>query len=152
MEKYPVPSRAEGARQMIKAGWTAWAKRDMATAMARFNQAWLLDPENGNAYHGFALVTAVRDGTPSDMESFFRMATSKPNVDAEAFVDYGKFLWMDKRLDASQAQLNKALQISATARNARSNMAFVHYLKNDFANACTWARKAEGNGDIDPPA
>ena len=36
---------------------------------------------------------------------------------------------------------------TAMARNARSNMAFMYYLKNDFANACTWAREARINGD-----
>ncbi|MES2247075.1 MAG: hypothetical protein V4645_07330 [Pseudomonadota bacterium] len=146
MEKQGL-SRAEGARQAIQRGWTAWGKRDLTTAMARFNQAWLLDPENGNAYHGFALVMAVRGDASSDLERFFRLATSKPVVDAEAFVDYGHFLWQEKRLDESQVQLNKALQVSATARNARANMAFVYYLKNEFAPACTWARDAKANGD-----
>ncbi|MDP2878931.1 MAG: hypothetical protein Q8N74_05320 [Sulfuricella sp.] len=45
-------SREEGAKQVIQSGWSYWAKRDMATAMARFNQAWLLDPENGNKTRG----------------------------------------------------------------------------------------------------
>lgn len=146
MEKQGL-SRAEGAKQMLRKGWTAWGKRDMTTAMARFNQAWLLDPENGNVYHGFALVLAVRDGESSDVEDLFLLATSKPTVDEEAFVDYGQFLWMEERLDESQAQLKKALQISKTARNARANMAFVHYLKNDMKSACTWAAAAEANGD-----
>lgn len=146
MEKQGL-ARTEGAKQMLKQGWAAWGKRDMTTAMARFNQAWLLDPENGNAYHGFALVLALRDGTPSDIERMFRLATSKPTVDAEAFVDYGHFLMGQKRLDASMVQLVQALRISPTVRNARANMAFVHYLKNDFANACAWARKAESNRD-----
>ncbi|WP_398500856.1 hypothetical protein [Variovorax sp.] len=146
MEKQGL-SRAEGARQMLRQGWAAWGKRDMTTAMARFNQAWLLDPENGNAYHGFALVLALREGTPSDIERMFRLATSKPTVDAEAFVDHGHFLMGQKRLDASMVQLGQALRISPTVRNARANMAFVHYLKNDFANACAWARKAESNRD-----
>lgn len=140
-------SRAEGAKQMLKQGWAAWGKRDMATAMARFNQAWLLDPENGNVYHGFALVLALRDDPSSDVEGMFRLATSKPTVDAGVFVDYGHFLMTHKRLDASQVQLKKALQISPAARNASSNMAFTYYLKNDFANACAWARKAESNRD-----
>jgi len=146
MEKQGL-SRAEGARQMLKLGWTAWAKRDMATAMARFNQAWLLDPENGNVYHGFALVGAVRGDAPSDVEPLFRLATSKRRVDAEAFVDYGYFLASESRLDASLLQLNKALEVSATARNARSNIAFVYYLKNDFASSCVWVQRAAANGD-----
>jgi Flp pilus assembly protein TadD len=44
---------------------------------------------------------------------------------------------MQKQLDKSMVQLNKALQLSSTARNARSNIAFVHYLKGDTGNACT---------------
>ncbi len=57
-------TRPEAAKRAIQTGWSYWEKRDLATAMLRFNQAWLLDPENGNAYHGFALVTSDRRGAP----------------------------------------------------------------------------------------
>lgn len=140
-------SREESAKQVVRSGWSYWAKHDLATAIARFNQAWLLDPENGNAYHGFALVTSVRGGAPSEVEQFFQLAVSKPRVDPEAFVDYGRFLWTQKQLDRSMAQLNKALQLDPNARNARSNISFVYYLKADFGNACTWAKDAQKNGD-----
>lgn len=140
-------SRQEGAKQVIQSGWSYWAKRDLATAMSRFNQAWLLDPENGNAYHGFALVTSVRSGTPSEVERLFQLAVSKPNIAPVAFVDYGRFLWTQKQLEKSLVQLNKALQLSPTARNARSNISFVLYLKGDAGSACTWAKDAQKNGD-----
>lgn len=140
-------SRQEGAKQVIQSGWSYWAKRDLVTAMSRFNQAWLLDPENGNAYHGFALVTSVRSGSPSEVERLFLLAISKSRVDPVVFVDYGRFLWTQKQLERSLVQLNKALQLSSTAHNARSNISFVHYLKGDFGNACTWARDAQKNGD-----
>lgn len=140
-------SRQEAAKRAIQTGWSYWAKRDLATAMSRFNQAWLLDPENGNAYHGFALVTSVRGGTPSEVERLFQLAVSKKNVDEVAFVDYGRLLWTQKQLEKSLVQLNKALQLSPTARNARSNISFVHYLKGDANSACTWAKDARENGD-----
>lgn len=140
-------SREEGAKKVLQVGWSSWAKRDPATAMARFNQAWLLDPENGNIYHGFALVTSVRGGSPTEVERLFQLAVSKSKVDAVAFVDYGRFLWTQKQFDKSLLQLNKALQLSATARNARSNISFVHYLKGDFSSACEWAKAAQKNGD-----
>lgn len=140
-------SRQEAAKRAIQTGWSFWAKRDLATAMSRFNQAWLLDPENGNAYHGFALVTSVRGGTPTEVERLFQMAVLKQNVDPVAFVDYGRFLWTQKQLEKSLVLLNKALQLSPTARNARSNISFVHYLKGDASNACTWAKDAQKNGD-----
>ena len=140
-------SRQEGAKQVLQSAWSSWVKRDFATATSRFNQAWLLDPENGNAYHGFAVVVSVRGGTPTEVERLFQLAVSKPNVDAVAFVDFGRFLWTQKQLEKSMVQLNRALQLSPTARNARSNISFVHYLKGDAANACTWARDAQKNGD-----
>lgn len=140
-------SRQEGAKQVIQSGWSYWAKRDLATAMSRFNQAWLLDPENGNAYHGFALVTSVRGATPGEVERLFQLAVTKANVDPVAFVDYGRFLWTQKQLEKSMVQLNKALQLSPKVRNARSNISFVHYLKGDAGNACTWAKDAQKNGD-----
>lgn len=140
-------SRQEGARQVIQSGWSYWAKRDLDTAMPRFNQAWLLDPENGNAYHGFALITSLRGGSSSEVEHLFQVAVSKPNVDAVAFVDYGRFLWTQKQLEKGLVQLNKALQLSPTARNARSNISFIHYLKGDAGKACTWAKDAQKNGD-----
>jgi tetratricopeptide (TPR) repeat protein len=140
-------SRADASRHAVKAGWGYWARRDLGTAMSRFNQAWLLDPENGDAYHGFALVTSMRGGAPAEVERYFRLATSRPGVAAEAHVDYGRFLWTQKRLDDSLAQLDTALKVSFTARNARAQMAFVHYLKEDFAPACTWAKGARVNND-----
>jgi Tfp pilus assembly protein PilF len=141
-------SRADGAKEAVRLGWSyLWQKKDPATAMKRFNQAWLLDPENGNIYHGFAVLTSVRGGQPAEVERLFQLAIAKPDVDVLAFVDYGRFLWTQRQLDQSLAQLNKALKISSSARNARANISFVHYLKSDFAAACVWAMDAQRNGD-----
>src|SRR2546428_13216482 len=41
-------SREEGAKKAVESGWGFFDNTDLATAMKRFNQAWLLDPENGN--------------------------------------------------------------------------------------------------------
>lgn len=122
-------------------------KKDLSGAMRRFNQEWLLDPENGDVYHGFAVATAMRGGAPSDVESLFVLAVSKPKVHAEALVDYGRFLWTQKQFPKSLIQLHQSLVRSSTARNARSNIAMVHYLQQDFVGACEWAKAAQRNGD-----
>jgi Tfp pilus assembly protein PilF len=140
-------SREEGAKKAIESGWEFFEKKDLDSAMKRFNQAWLLDPENGNLYHGFALITSLRGGSPSEVENLFQLAMSKPKVDAEALVDYGRFLSRKKQYEKSLMQLNKALERSSTARNARSNISMVYYLKGDFRNACEWAKAAQKNGD-----
>src|SRR5438132_7832513 len=90
----------------------------------------------------------MRGGSPSEVENLFQLALSKPKVDAEAFVNYGRFLTTQKQYEKSLMQLNKALERSSRARNARSNISTVYYLKGDFRNACEWAKAAQKNGDV----
>ncbi len=131
----------------VDRGWSFFRDGDYSTAIKRFNQAWLLDKENGDAYYGFALVTIVRDELEEEAESFFLTALSKPNVSVDAYVDYGRFLWSTDRLDESTEILLEAIAILPTARNAHSHLSHVHYLKRDFSEACRWGRRADSNGD-----
>jgi Tfp pilus assembly protein PilF len=135
------------AKDVLREAWALYQKVDYGPAMRKFNQAWLLDPENGDAYHGFAVITLVRDKQVSEAERLFRIALSKPAVNPNAYVDYGRFLWIGDRLDDSLAQLHKALELSPKAHNARSNIALVHYKRRDYAKACEFARAAKANGD-----
>jgi Tfp pilus assembly protein PilF len=140
-------TREAVAKDVLREAWVLYQKVEYGPAMRRFNQAWLLDPENGDAYHGFAVITLVRDKQVSEAERLFRLALSKPGVNANAYVDYGRFLWIGDRLDESLAQLHKALELSPRAHNARSNIALVYYKRRDFTQACEFARAANANGD-----
>lgn len=140
-------TRQSVAREVLRAAWAHYQKAEYGPAMRRFNQAWLLDPENGDVFHGFAVVSLVRDKALIEAEKFFRTALSKPGVNANAYVDFGRYLWMGERLDESLAQLQKALELSPKAHNARSNIALVHYKRKDYAKACEFARAAKLNGD-----
>ena len=144
-------SREGAAKAVVERAWGIWRQGDKATAMRRFNQAWLLDPENSSAYHGFALVVSDRGGEPAEVERLFRLALAKPKAEAAAWVDYGRFLWKQQRLDESTTALTKALEIAPRALNARANLAFVHYLKRDAASACSWGRQAVENGETLEP-
>ena len=142
-------TREQGADNAARLGWDAFHKkdRDLSVAMKRFNQAWMLDPENGTAYHGFALVLSERGASAAEVEKYFLLALSKPKVGINAHVDYGRFLWTQKRYKESLAQLNKALEIDPSAWKARSHISLVYYKLGDFAAACEWAKKAQENRD-----
>ena len=144
-------TRPAVAKEVIQQAWEAYGKTDYKTAIRKFNQAWLLDPENGDAYHGFALISTVRDKNADEAEKFFRMAIAKPGVSSSAYVSYGRFLWIVDRLDDALIVLNKGLEVSDTARDARIHIARIYYKKKDFAKACEWARAAKKNYD-DMPA
>lgn len=140
-------TRQAVAKEVIARAWAAYGKSDYKNAIKQFNQAWLLDPENGDAYHGFALISTVRDKAAEDAEKYFRLALTKPGVSPSAYVSYGRFLWLVERYDEALAQLHKALSLSSTARNARSNIAMIHYKRSEWSKACEWARGAKANND-----
>jgi len=144
-------TRPAVAKDVIREAWVAYGKTDYKAAIRKFNQAWLLDPENGDAYHGFALISTVRDKDAVEAEKFFRLALEKPGVSANAYVSYGRFLWIVERLDESLVQLRKAIEVSTTAQDARLHIARVYYKKKDFGKACEWARAAKANNDDLPP-
>lgn len=141
-------SRQAVAKDVMRAGWGYFHKGNHAAAIKRFNQAWLLDPDNADAYHGFALISAVRDKAAGEAEKFFHLALAKPGINVNAYVDFGRLLWIQNRLDESLVQLEKALAISATAHNARANMAMVYFKKSDYSRACALASGARDNRDI----
>jgi tetratricopeptide (TPR) repeat protein len=140
-------TRDSAAKHGIMRGWEAFSKGDVSTAIKRFNQAWLLNPENGDAYHGFALVTARRGGAPAEIEKYFRLAVSKPGVAVPAIVDYARFLNMSSRPQEAEAQARKALAVAPNAANARAQISYSYLNRRDARRACEWARQAKQNGD-----
>lgn len=154
-------SRTKGAAIVAASGWRYFIQqRDPLTAMKRFNQAWLLDPENGEAYYGMAVMSEVlRDSgqfpdcpySPALSDRLFKIAFTKPGTSPTAKVDYGRFLWTQDRLDESITVLREVTTTAPQARNARSNLAFVYYRKGDFVQACDWAKEARKVGDILEP-
>ncbi len=144
-------TRETGARKSIELGWSYFLKGDRDTAMKRFNQAWLLNPQNGDAIHGMAVVCAERHCKPEKVESLFKRAIAQPEVRVAAFVDYGRFLWMSGRRDDALALLRRSLEIDPKARDARRHMALIDFELSKTIEACQLAKDAQANGDDMPP-
>lgn len=49
-------NREAASREVSQLGWQYFFRNDFSTAMKRFNQDWLLDPNNPEAYWGFGLI------------------------------------------------------------------------------------------------
>jgi tetratricopeptide (TPR) repeat protein len=145
-------TRESGSKKSVELGWQYFFKGDVTTAMMRFNQAWFLNAENGDAYHGFAVVTAQRGGPMQEVEKYFKMALTKPGVTPTAYVDYARLLNMQGRHDDAIAQGQNAISVAPKVRNARAQISYAYYSKKDAGQACRWGRQAKENGDaIDPP-
>ncbi len=54
-------SREEASVAWVNRGFTLYQQDDLAGAMRRFNQAWLLNPDNPEVYWGFASVLTDKE-------------------------------------------------------------------------------------------
>ena len=102
-------TRPQGSDQMVALGWVYYSRKDYATAMKRFNQAWLLDPDNGDSFQGFALVVMERDGDVAQAGALFKQGFAKPRQSHRFFVGYGAFLLLANRPTEAVAPLQKAI-------------------------------------------
>ncbi|MDJ0779923.1 MAG: carbohydrate binding domain-containing protein [Gammaproteobacteria bacterium] len=84
-------SRAEAARSAAELGWKFYYDGDSRTAIKRFNQAWLLDPNDQYALWGFAVISADRDQLQKSIR-YFRMAIDSGPSNPELQRDYEKTL------------------------------------------------------------
>lgn len=140
-------SRQDASVYAIRKAWQFFRQQNLEMAMKRFNQAWLLDPENGDVYGGFAVLNAASLGPLETTEGFFKLAFAKENISSVSYVNYGWFLLNQKRFDEAQDILVEALAKNTRALNARSHMSFMFYLQKNYAKACAWAQDAKRNGD-----
>lgn len=136
------PNRKEASAYHAGRGWDYVNKNVTDTAMMRFNQAWLLDSLNAEAYWGFANVLCMRDQKFEESLKYFkvslRLDPSNPNVWHDASSSYGYLFHSTKdqaMLEESIHHLRKA--ISLDRKNARAyaqlTAAFCYYVQKDSA-------------------
>ena len=113
-------TRAQVSDKSVQLGWQYFAKHDIPTAMKRFNQAWLLDPDNGDAFHGFAVLVMERDGDAVQAEVLFRQGLSKPRQSPGIYLDFGRFLLRVKKPADAVGPLRKALTFPGMGPDAEA--------------------------------
>ena len=106
-------SREEGARKSIELGWKYFNDGDLRTAMNRFNQAYLLDPAQGESYAGMAVIVLLRDRRAEEAENLFRRAVESPVPTPATYMNYGRFLIERERYDEAADQLGAGLALSS---------------------------------------
>jgi len=81
--------RKKASKGMAERGWYLLRQGDSATAMKRFNEAWLLNAENGSALWGMA---ALRGQAGKFTESLRLFGEAEPLVDDDMdfMADYAK--------------------------------------------------------------
>lgn len=86
------PERELMSNRAVDIGWQALSQNDIPKAMRRFNQGWLLNPDNGRVYWGFAVVLQIRDKNLDGAIEMFDKARKLLPGDPALLVDYGRIL------------------------------------------------------------
>jgi tetratricopeptide (TPR) repeat protein len=94
----------------IEAGWDYFRKNETATAMKRFNQAWLINKKNERAYWGFGTLLGLRQDFERSKYYFDKALAINdinPNLLNGASTTYFQYSFMTKDL----TYMNKGIDL-----------------------------------------
>ena len=159
-------TRGKASKRMIDKGWQAIYSGDSSTAMRRFNQAWLLDNDNGEAFNGFGVLVSGA-GDPVRGLSYFKTSYKLSPNDPRIVSDYGYAIALkgrtsliagDKKVATAILQEAEDLFIKASALKPPYNPLYAYWAQLKFFNgdvngALQMVEKAQqlGAGQSLPP-
>jgi Flp pilus assembly protein TadD len=140
-----IPDRSEAAQTASDAGWQAlFTRGDYATAARRFNQAYLLSPNESMVYHGFAAVAASRFHDFEFADELFRIAARMNSPSKALRADHGRVLLMAGRPHEAKPLLESAVRDDPDWAVPKSNLAWALLQTGDVAAACRLAAEVSG--------
>ncbi|MDB5581012.1 MAG: Tetratricopeptide 2 [Bradyrhizobium sp.] len=132
------------SREASQRGWRAISAGKLDEAGRRFNQAFLLDPQQSGVYHGWAVVVFERFKDTEFANELFNVAKKQRNPGENLNADHGRFLLVTKRTGEALPVLEQAVKDAPKFGDAWSNLAFARLYAGDRAGACTAAAVATG--------
>jgi Tfp pilus assembly protein PilF len=151
-------SREKASMAFVENGFSFYGRDDLESAMRRFNQAWLLDPNNPEVYFGFAVVLHDK-GKSCEAVTQFEKAASFGRFIKGMAPDAARVLVLcavgDKSLSevAKAALLVRSDALYAEALINESDKGYVHasmasamYWRGKYAEAWVAVKLARANG------
>jgi len=135
-------SREKAFEEATKRAWIAMQAGKVREAALRFNQAFLVSPEQSSVYHGFAVIAQVRFSDLDAADELFKIALKQPNPVKALKADYGRLLLIAKRPRDAQEVLDQAVKEAPDFSDAWTNLAWARFQNGDPAAACAAAEEA----------
>jgi Tfp pilus assembly protein PilF len=136
-------SREKAFDATVQRGWALITKGSYAEAAKRFNQAYLLRPEQSAIYHSFAVIAVARFNDQDFADELFKQARKQPAPLKALSADYGRFLLIAKRPKEALPMLEQATVDSPDFADAWSNLAFARLQTGDTKSACDAVAQAD---------
>jgi len=153
-----VPQNKKFSEDAANLGWKYYNSGDMDTAIKRFNQAWMLDRENPDAYWGFGIVMGQRSRTEDTEKNldesikFIGIANSKMPHDVRILTDLafshtvkGEFLQLNKRPYGNEYNMARKLYQEAESANEKYALLYFNWSSLELADGkCQEAVRLNG--------
>ena len=138
-------SRQKAFEAVTLRGWKAILGSRFGEAAKRFNQAYLISPEQSSVYHGLAMVAQMRFRDLAFADELFRQAYKQQHPLKMLNADYGRLLLMAKRYREAQPVLEKAVIDTPEFGDAWAYLAFARLRNGDKPAACAAVAQATQN-------
>jgi hypothetical protein len=157
-------SREKAARAWIEQGYRFYQQDRLDMAMRRFNQAWLLDPNNAEVYAGFAAVLHDQGKNCPAMKMIEEALSRNPPTYQGIYPDAGRIIALcavsDSTLsaDAKAALLERSEVLFRKGEEVERDKAYLYgtwatayYWREQYAEAWTMVGKQRQLGGQPSP-
>lgn len=134
--------RADASDQFAKLGWQAFGAGDISTASKRFNQAWLLNPENPSAYWAFGIIAYDRDNRLDFASKMFDKALSLKEH-STIYSDYGRIYERAGQPEKAIELFMKGLELNSKEKGCYIGLMRAYDDSNDWKTVRHWLDKGE---------
>lgn len=142
-------TREQASEQFAELGWKFLGQGDVSTAARRFNQAWLLDPDNHLTYWAFGILAFDRDNNVDLSSTMFEKALSLKQ-DSGIYADYGRVCEMAGQLDKAIELFRKGLDADPGQKGCYVGFMRIYDAKGDWQSVRQWLRRGETAGVFSP--
>jgi Tfp pilus assembly protein PilF len=147
-------TREKASAVFVNNGFAYYQRDDLANAMRRFNQAWLLNPQNPEVYAGFGSVLHDKGKNCEAMHMMERAMALDPPTFHGIYPDAARLIALcavsDKDLDSdariklferSEFLYKKAEEVEPNKRYVYGSWATAYYWRGQYSDA--WAMVAK---------
>ncbi len=117
----------------VDQGWRYFYNNDLKTAMKRFNQAWLLNPEFPDAYFGFAALLEMQEGKV-EAQRFYKMGLERDKGNRRAEICYMRIADCKEQLENLGGAIDAYTKISVLNPNNSFSFKKIGYLQMQLGN------------------
>ncbi|WAC13089.1 tetratricopeptide repeat protein [Dyadobacter pollutisoli] len=134
-------SRRNASEVLIKLGFNYLYRGDVRTAMYRFNQAWLLDPENENVFWGWGAIYFTFNDTIKALEQYDEGLSKNPENSniltdkATVFMNRYHESKDTASLSSAISLFSKSYLIDSLNQNTSYKLSVAYFLTKDCDNA-----------------